>query len=313
MNAKIQSLCSGVVLVSALCAFSAPRAPLAAQSESASKSEPVKFKRVSVKPGDTITSKIDVDGSLTVAMSVKGEVVQHFDQVNKERTHKKTVVLAVGDDGPTKVSVHYDDVVDIQQGSDDPDAKTTSPIAGKTFVLEKTSKGITITDEDGTVVGDDLGALVREKELSHGESLEHGFDRIASLVAEHSRKIGEKFQVPEEIALEIAGADEDLKDGRMSLSLRELREIDGVSCGVFAAEVRLSGTAGADEYKTSIELQGEIAIRIEGARFVSAELSGRVTVDGAVTTEDTTVTVSGEGPLKIVETATYGHEAHEDR
>jgi hypothetical protein len=305
MNGKIRSLCLGVLLVSALGALQSSRA---AQADSAAKSEPIQFKRAAWRSGDTITSKLDTNGTLTVAMAVKGEVVQHFDQVNHEMTRKKNTVLAAGADGPTKVSVHYDDVVEIQQGSDDPDAKTTSPIAGKTFVLEKNSKGVTITDEDGTVVGEDIAGLVREKELSRDASLERGFDRIADLVSEHTRKIGEKIEVPDELALEIAGGDEDLKDGRMNLSLRELRDVDGASCGVFAAELKLSGTAGADEYRTAISLQGEILIRIDGARFVSAELSGRVTVDGAVTTEDTTVTISGEGPLKIVESAAYGHE-----
>jgi hypothetical protein len=209
-----------------------------------------------------------------------------------------------------KLSVHYDEVVESQQGTGDeePDAKVTSPLSGKTFVLEKSAKGVAITDEDGTVVGEDIATLVREKELSRDGSLEHGFDRLALLVSESSRKIGAKIQVPEEIALEIAGSDEELKDAHMSIELREVREVDGVSCAVFLAEIKLAGTAGGDEYKTAIELQGEILIRVDGARFVSAELSGQVTIDGAISTEDTTVTISGEGPLKIVETASYSHE-----
>jgi len=51
-------------------------------------------------------------------------------------------------------------------------------------------------------------------------------------------------------------------------------------------------------------------IRIDGARFVGAELTGRITVDGAVSTDETTVTVAGEGPLKIVESAAYAREQH---
>ena len=309
MNGKLHSLCLGVVLVSTLCAL---RTPPAAQTDSAAKAESITFKRSDWKSGDAITSKLDVDGKLTVAMSVKGEVVQQFDQIDHEVTRKKRVVLAVGEDGPTKVSVHYDEVIDVQQsaGADDPDAKDASPLAGKSFVLEKAAKGVKITDEEGASVAEDVAALVREKELSRDESLEHGFDRIATLVSERTRKLGDKIEVPGDVALEIAGGDSDLKDARMRLRLSEVREVDGAACAVFTAELKLSGTAGADEYKTAIDLSGEILIRIDGARFVSADLSGRITVDGAVSTDETTVTVSGEGPLKIVESAVYARQQH---
>ena len=309
MNGKLQSACLGVVLASTLCALRSPRA---AQSESAPKAETIQFKHGDWKKGDAITSKLDVDGKLTVSMSVKSVVVQQFDQVDHETTRKKRVVLAVGDDGPTKVAVHYDEVVEVQQmsGVEDPDSPGASPLAGKSFVIEKGAKGIKITDEDGAVVGEDIAALVREKELSRDESLEHGFDRIAALVSDRARKIGDKIEVPSEVALEIAGGDEDVKDARMRLRLAEVRDVDGGACAVFAAELKLAGTAGADEYKTAIDLQGEILIRIDGARFVSSELAGRITVEGAVSTEETTVTVSGEGPLKIVESAVYAREEH---
>jgi len=309
MNGQLQSACLGLVLASTLCALPSP---LAAQAESAAKSELLHFKRSEWKKGDAITSKLDVDGKLTVAMTVKGEVVQQFDQVDHEVTRKKRVVLAVGDDGPTKISVHYDEVVEVQQmaGVDDPDAPGPSPLANKSFVIEKGEKGVKVTDDDGAVVGEDLAALVREKELSHDESLEHGFDRIAALVSDRDRKIGEKIEIPGDVALEIAGGGEDLKDARMRLRLAEVRDVDGAKCAVFATELKLSGTAGADEYKTSIALEGEILIRIDGARFVGAELAGRITVDGAVSTDETTVTVAGEGPLKIVESAAYAREQH---
>jgi len=307
MKGKLRSLGSGVVFVSALCAASARLAP---RADDEAKAEPVKFKRAAWKAGDTIRSKLDVDEKLSVSMSVKGDVVQQFDQIDRESTHKKNVLLAVDEDGPTKVAVHYGDVVAIQEtaGSNDPDAKTTSPIAGKSYVVETSSKGVTITDEDGAAVTGDIAALVREKELSRDESLEHGFDRLAALVAESSRRPGRKFEVPSDLALEIAGADEDLKDARMTLELKEVRDEDGTACGVFAVDLRVWGSADGGEYKTTVALEGELLIRIEGARFVSTSLAGTVTIDGEVSTGDTTVSISGEGPLKITATASYGHE-----
>jgi hypothetical protein len=305
MSWKIQTLCLGLAFT-----LTATLSTPADQGDSAAPSAAIRFERSAWKAGDTITSEVVADGSMNVTMAVKGEVVQHFDQNSHELTHKKISVLKAGEDGLSKIAVHYDDVVEVQQatGDEDPDAQVTSPLAGKTFVLEQGSKGVTITDEDGTVVGEDIAAMVREKELARDGTLQRGVDRLALLVSESPRHVGEKIEVPEELALELAGGDEDLKDARMSLKLCEVREVDGSACAVFQSEIKLSGTAGGGEYKTSIDLHGEILIRVEGARFVSSELSGQVTVDGAVTTEETTVTITGEGPLKLVENAVYGRE-----
>src|SRR5450432_2652118 len=114
MNRKLQTLCVGLGFTFGMSALqSAP----AAQDNTAAKSEAIRFKRTAWKVGDAILAKSVVDGSLTVSMAVKGEVVQHFDQKNHELTQKKSVVLAAGEDGPTKVSVHYDEVVENQQSS----------------------------------------------------------------------------------------------------------------------------------------------------------------------------------------------------
>jgi hypothetical protein len=284
----------------------------AADDGSATKTEVVRFKRAAWKKGDEVTSKLTADGSLTISMAVKGEVVQHFEQKNHEVTQKKVVVLKTDDDGPTKLSVHYTDVVESQltDGDESSDAKETSPLAGRTFLLEKTAKGVTITDDAGTVVGEEVAALVRQKELSRDGAFERGFDRLAALVSESPRAVGKKIDVPDDIALELVSGDEDLKDAHMKLKLVEVREVEGARCGVFAAELHLSGTAGGDDYRTTVELEGEIAFVVDGARCVSAELSGKIAVDGAVQTDDTSVTVSGEGPLKIVQTATYGRDEH---
>lgn len=307
MNPKIRTLCLGLGLAFTLTVVESTRA---AEDAAGTKSESIRFKRAAWKAGDAITSKLAVDGTLSVTMSVRGEVVQTFEQTSQERTHKKNVVLAAGEDGPSKISVHYEELVETQHGSEgeEGDEEATSPLSGRTFVLEQGAKAVTVTDDDGTVVSGDLAALVREKELSRDGSFEHGFDRLALLVSESPRKVGEKIRVPEELALEIAGSDDELKDGSMSLELRELRDVDGQLCGVFLADIKLTGAPDDGEYKTVIELQGEILIQVEGARFVKAELAGQVTVNGAVSTEDTTVTISGSGPLKIVETAAHSRE-----
>ena len=272
--------------------------------------EVVRFKRAAWKSGDTTASKLTADGSLAISMMVRGEVMQRFEQKNHEVTQKKVVVLKTDDDGPTKLSVHYSDVVETQVtvGEEDADEKPTNPLAGHTFLLEKGSKGVTITDEAGTVVGEDVAAMVKQKELSRDGAFERGFERLAALVAESPRTVGKKIDVPDDIALELVNGDEDLKDAHLKLKLVDVREVEGVRCGVFAAELRLSGTAGGDEYRTTVELDGEIAFRVDGARCVSAELTGKITVDGEVHTEDTSVTISGEGPLKIVQTCAYGRD-----
>jgi hypothetical protein len=282
----------------------------AADDGASTKSDVVRFKRAAWKSGDTIASKLTADGSLTIAMSVRGEVMQHFEQTSHEVTQKKVVVLKTDDDGPTKLSVHYSEVVETQQASDEEpaDEKPTSPLAGRTFLLEKGSKGVTITDEAGTVVGEDVALLVKQKELSHDGAFERGFERLAALVSESPRTVGKKIDVPDDIALELVSGDEDLKEAHMKLKLVEVREVEGARCGVFAAELRLSGTAGGDNYRTTVELEGEIALQVDGARCVNAELSGKITVDGEVHTDDTSVAINGEGPLKIVQTATFGRD-----
>jgi hypothetical protein len=305
MNRTLAALCSGLALALFAAARSAPRA-----EDPSAKSSTVRFERAPWKTGDTIRSSVTVDSTLSVTMSIRGDIAQAFDQTSREVLRRKTVVLAAKDGQRSKVSVRYDEVVDTATGTgdDEADAKAPSPLIGKTFVLEQSSKGVTIADEDGTVAGEDVASLVREKELARDGSMERGFDRLALLVSETSRKLGEKLTVPEDVALELAGADSDLTDARMSLRFVEVREIDGASCGVFEAEIHLSGKAASGEYKTAVELGGEVAFRVEGARFASAELSGKVTIDGAVATEEKTVAIAGEGPLKIVETAVYGHE-----
>ena len=261
--------------------------------------------------GDTIEAKTHTDSSLEMTLSVNGEVVEHVHMKSLDESEKVTHILATDDEGPTKVSMRYDKIVSEQHTANEGETEEASPaeehensLAGRTFLIEKTSQVARVTNEDGSEVESKIAAVVRAKEVSKDGSLERGVDHLADFVAGKKLAVGASLHVPKEIAAALAG-EEDPKSCEMELKLVETRAKDGVLCGVFHTQVRFESATDEDGSKAAWTLVGETLISVKTARFVSSDLEGTAKVAGQMHGDDQSVDMNGDGTIKVVESSTY--------
>ena len=265
---------------------------------------PVTFARAKWRAGDKIASKSVIARSLDYEARIGGNEVEGFEQKDEESIDKTIEVLAVDEGDPTKLRIRYDDYT--QKGADDDEESEESPLDELTIVLERRDGEVVVRDEDGDALDDEVEKLVREEEVTADGRFEAIVDRVADLVAEKPRKIGDALEVPEEIAIEIFAKQGETKKASIRFELLETREIEGVACGVFRTKIEVSGTDDDVEYET--DLEGETWIAVESGRYQGSKLTGRLVVHGEVPTEAGEVELRGEGTLEVEQTRAYEHE-----
>jgi len=214
---------------------------------------------------------------------VAGEQKQSFEVENRQievRTHE---MLEVVDGKPKSV------VFDTEKSVEEQKPPGADEFQTKEKPLHKTR--ITVTEKNGKLSYEG-GEGVDPKDL---KKLDLEADKFSQTFPGKPIAVGESWEVAGEKARALFGKDDnDFKDGKVSCTLKEIKEIDGRKCVVVDMDLDLTGKS-AEGVEISMSTSGQVIVLLDRGYAISVKLKGKVTMS----TENDQMTMHGEGPISI--------------
>lgn len=283
-------------------------ARVAAVLEDARDEEPVRLTHAPWRAGDRIEARHRLVRRVEYDVRIDGESIETVEEEAREEVERHIEVLAVEEGRPTRIRLHYEEWSE-SSAADGGDAEETAEegpsLEGRTFVLEEQDDSVVVRGEDGQTLDLELEELVRSFETDGGKRISRGNDALAEWLALEPRKPGLRLEVPEEVAREAFGRNE-IESIDLHLELRELREVEGERCAVFAARATVRAEDEGSEF--GFELEGEIAWTVDGLRNLRSEWKGPVEISSEIDDDDVEMEISGAGTLEVEEERSFSRD-----
>tara|TARA_B100000809_G_scaffold256876_1_gene297497 strand:- start:463 stop:1344 length:882 start_codon:yes stop_codon:yes gene_type:complete len=192
-------------------------------------------------------------------------------QLDQRRQNRRLTVLGVQPQSVPRVEVTFESA--LHHTSEDWDAEPRwefQAVHGKTYRVWRENGQLVVTNPQGTVPSSEEVEIVRQSMQSVGRG-----NPIAQFLHQRTVEVGQTLHLPAELARELLGTDTPLnKDQKMPMTLLVVREIRGVLCGIFEADLENTSQLGA---RTSTHMHGKFAVELDTCRVVSTVFQGPVT------------------------------------
>lgn len=280
-----------------------PPASTAEQGSGAPNAEGgVSFSKKALPVGQKIkeTEKMQMNMSMTVDMSALGGKPETTKISNQESMVRQSEVLALNKDAPTKLKVTYSEKheIAVEEGKE---KKTTSPVSGKSYLVERKGDQVVVTGADGAKVSDEELAVVQadHKELGqpdtvssslHGKTIKPG-DEVPGLAAVIESELTQG-------AAEEVGAD--AKVSGVQVKFREQKN------GVGLFDVAVIFTQAEGPMTIRMDLKGTLGVRTADTQPAELTLKGPVAIDlGEPDPSAPPMKITGSGDMSLSLTQSY--------
>lgn len=264
-------------------------APAASTSVSAAKPEEPKGTTFSYKM-PTVGSKRDDTSAMSMSLTVDPTgtgKAQKSEMAMAESVHKTEEVMAVNGDAVTKVKVKYESY-DTKATEAGKEKKKSSPLAGKTYLVEAKDGKIEVRDEKGKFVPAVEGNDVEKQYHTLGKP-----DPMGAAMPKTPLKPGDRA---DSIAKAIQ---EQMKAGSDGMNVSDitvtLREIKG-DVGVFDVALKLSKEEGP--MSMSMDMKGETDIVAATGEPMLLDIKGPITI-GAKPDAKSKMKMDGSGSMSM--------------
>jgi hypothetical protein len=261
--------------------------------------------------GDVISTQTSSHSVLHTQIVTDGKVAQQFDQTEDKGADKVLTVLEVDLRGPVRLRIEYRRMRFAQSGGnatggDSPDAAPLqNPLAKHAFVLERDGESFRVLDASGNAVEQSLAELVLAEESAHGGELRRAGDMFARELAGKSVQPGDTIEISRDVARAFVDGREGLDAVSMKVVPMPEIALDGNVVAAFETHLLLEDKGAGDAAPTKIELSGIVRIDVATGRYLSTDLEGTLSLGQATADASRAVEVTGSGPWKITDRATY--------
>jgi hypothetical protein len=236
------------------------------------------------KAGDQMTVTEKMHAKIHMVVNAGGQKVE-LDVEQKES--KRTVMDCLAVDGPVINNASYkvEEAVEEKKEPGAPDfTRSEKATHGKTIVVER---------KDGKVVhqgADDLSPKdLKDFDLD---------DTFAQSFPKQPVAVGESWEVPAETLKKMFH--DPTSEGKMTLALKEVKEIDGRKCAVLDAALLMKGKT-EEGVEISMDVKGPVVVWLERGYTQSAKLEGSMGLKA--NTPD--AVMDGKGPMTVEITARF--------
>lgn len=248
------------------------------------------FTKRPARVGDAVEQAVEATMDLSLR-SRRGAAVLESEQVaSRRRQHRRVVATGLDGGRAVRATVHF---FEAETTRDDQTAN--EPVVGKSYQCVREGDELRITDGDGAVPPFKEFAFVARAMDSLGKP-----NPLADYLSGRSLAVGERIDLPPEVARGALGFDERMGDvDRFALVLKA---IEGDAVANFHAEVEATG-AGSSQMRAL--LTGPLRVEIGTCRVVGAELSGPVGLIETRGSVGRVYQIDGAGVLGVTITARY--------
>ena len=180
--------------------------------------------------------------------------------------------------------------------------ETILPVEGNSYTVTRQGEQLIVADSSGSIPPLREFAIVLQSLQTLGLP-----SPLAKFLLGRTVQVGERLQLPRQIAEEMMGFDDHLGQvNQFVMELKELRQVDNQPCAVFGAMIEAKGDP---ENPVLMKVQGEVIIRTDSCRTVSAELSGPLSMSANEKTDQGSFRVTAEGSMRVAIRSQYGYAA----
>lgn len=251
--------------------------------------ESVTFSQRSASVGDQVEQTIAVDLRLKTAARQGQQIIEEAN-TTLQRDHQRVMTTTAAPQGRSQAAtVTYRKASRTVNGGE----AESEPVVGKTYHCQREGEALKVTTPTGTlppmgeyqIVAQNMETLGIENPLTkffHGRTV----------------RVGEKIDLPVELATRILGFEEQLgKATRFTLTLTEIREIQGRRCAVFKTQIAASN---AKNGQMGLLVEGPLVMQVKACRAVSAEYTGPIGMsETRAVPGGPTLQITGTGQLKV--------------
>jgi hypothetical protein len=237
--------------------------------------EAVEFTYRAPTVGQAVIQTALFDMAMKVAVKVDGDEVQSMSQKQGNIRKKEETILEVNEGRPSRVKVTYKIDKESQATSLRGVQTTTSPVAGKTYIVEKGKVAVVVSDLAGNKPPEAELAVVKKDYKSIGK-----MDPLAVFFKGQNWAMGDSMEVPTELAHGMFGDDTGLLEvKKYTFTFMGKKKMNGMSCGIFDTALIMSGKP-APSLRLSMNFTGETLVSIKNSTPISMDLKGTVEMKG---------------------------------
>jgi hypothetical protein len=176
--------------------------------------------------------------------------------------------------------------------------KSPQPVEQKTYRVQRIGSELQVTDPAGNQPPDDELRIVASTMSWVGQP-----NQLAEFLHGRTVSLKEQLVLPPAVAAKIFGGAVGMGTiQRASLTLAQVKRINGAQCGVF--EVTLIGTPTGNDAK-QLETHGQISVETDSCRTAIAEIESELDVSEERGPVGATFTVKNRGQVRIAIKANF--------
>ncbi len=249
------------------------RATHTASAESDTQQSPgqlVRFAQIPTVIGDRVVQRIGTELELHTVIKQAGQISHDSQASIRRRQEREVEVLEVVDGRARRARVTYHLSREMSPGNPNPAEELAQPVEGKSYLIARAEEQLLVTDLEGAIPPRAEYELVLSSMENFGNP-----SALAELLLSRPLQVGERLEVPRELAVEMMGMQQFGVVQRFDLELQSLRKVEDRDCAVFAARI---ATQGKPDNPLRVRAQGEVVIEIATTRTIQATLRGPMTL-----------------------------------
>lgn len=223
----------------------------------------IRFSRPTTAIGESVWQRVGMELNIHTVVKQSGKIA-HDDQTNmRSRQEREIEVLEVADGKAVRARVKYPLARRLSPENAD---EVAQPIEGKTYLIARSGERLLVTEPDGAIPPRNEYDLVVSTMESFGQP-----NLLAEFLVPRELRVGERLQVPTDIAKKMMGFDSFGNVEKFELYLQEVRDVDGKSCAIFVADISARGNT---ENPLNVQAKGDVIIELATCRTLEARLTG---------------------------------------
>lgn len=216
--------------------------------------------------GERVVQRVGMELNIHTVVKQSGKVAHDGRTNMRSRQEREIEVLEIAGGKAVRAKVKYPLSRSLSPENPDPADEVAQPVEGKSYIITRNSERLLVTEPDGAIPPRAEYDIVVSTMESFGQP-----NLLAEFLVPRELRVGERLQVPTDIAKKMLGFDTFGEVQKFELYLQEIKEIDGNACAIFVADIVAQGDA---QNPLNVQARGNVIIELATCRTLEATLTG---------------------------------------
>ena len=262
----------------------------------------ITFRQTPARVGDRVAQKVMASLDLQTSILQANQLARQDTNAMRRQQERFIEVTQVEAGRARRARVHFPKSRIVSPENDQPAAERIQPVEGKSYDVTRRGKNLLVTDPQGRIPPLVEFGLVMNSLRTFGLP-----SPLTKFLLGREVRLGEKLQVPVNIATQMMGFDQNLGQVQnFEFMLQDIRIIDEQPCAVFVAKI---DAMGDPTNPIRMTVQGEVIIQANTCRSVSAELGGPLSMQAVEKTPQGEYQYNATGEMRVAIHSQYGFAA----